>query len=87
MWGFSGLFTGLARHGPVERATPESTVESLHGKLAPFPLPGLDSAMFTTFRGGQSGGWQVTSITRVKGETLPKVAALPQVRQAKALKF
>ncbi|WP_420969053.1 chlorite dismutase family protein [Bradyrhizobium sp. B120] len=32
--------------------------------------------MFTTFRGGQSGGWQVTSITRVKGETLPKVAAL-----------
>ncbi|MEN3350934.1 MAG: hypothetical protein V7632_4569 [Bradyrhizobium sp.] len=32
--------------------------------------------MFTTFRGGQSGGWRVTSIARVKGETLPKVAAL-----------
>jgi len=32
--------------------------------------------MFTTFRGGQSGGWTVTSIARVKGETLPKVAAL-----------
>jgi len=32
--------------------------------------------MFTTFRGGQSGGWKVTSITRVKGETLPKVEAL-----------
>lgn len=32
--------------------------------------------MFTTFRGGQSGGWKVTSIARVKGETLPKVAAL-----------
>lgn len=32
--------------------------------------------MFTTFRGGQSGGWRVTSITRVTGETLPKVAAL-----------
>ncbi|KWV53240.1 chlorite dismutase [Bradyrhizobium macuxiense] len=32
--------------------------------------------MFTTFRGGQSGGWKVASIARVKGETLPKVAAL-----------
>jgi chlorite dismutase len=32
--------------------------------------------MFTTFRGGQGGGWKVTAITRVKGETLPKVAAL-----------
>ncbi|QOZ23595.1 Chlorite dismutase [Bradyrhizobium ivorense] len=32
--------------------------------------------MFTTFRGGQSGGWKVTSIARIKGETLPKVAAL-----------
>ncbi len=32
--------------------------------------------MFTTFRGGQSGSWRVTSIARVKGETLPRVAAL-----------
>jgi chlorite dismutase len=32
--------------------------------------------MFTTFRGGQSGGWRVTSIARVKGETLPHVPAL-----------
>ena len=32
--------------------------------------------MFTTFRGGQSGGWKVESIARVKGETLPKVAAV-----------
>jgi chlorite dismutase len=32
--------------------------------------------MFTTFRGGQSGGWRVTSMARVKGETLPRVAAL-----------
>ncbi|MCA6122473.1 chlorite dismutase family protein [Bradyrhizobium sp. WSM 1704] len=32
--------------------------------------------MFTTFRGGQSGGWKVISIARVKGETLPRVAAL-----------
>ncbi|WP_454624827.1 chlorite dismutase family protein [Bradyrhizobium cenepequi] len=32
--------------------------------------------MFTTFRGGQSGGWRVTSISKVKGETLPRVPAL-----------
>ena len=32
--------------------------------------------MFTTFRGGQSGGWRVTSIARVKGETLARVPAL-----------
>jgi chlorite dismutase len=32
--------------------------------------------MFTTFRGGQSGGWRVASIARVKGESLPHVAAL-----------
>lgn len=32
--------------------------------------------MFTTFRGGQSGGWRVTSISKVKGETLPRVAAV-----------
>ncbi|MBR0753032.1 chlorite dismutase family protein [Bradyrhizobium jicamae] len=32
--------------------------------------------MFTTFRGGQSGGWRVTSVAKVKGEALPKVAAL-----------
>jgi chlorite dismutase len=32
--------------------------------------------MFTTFRGGQSGGWRVSSMARVKGESLPRVAAL-----------
>ena len=32
--------------------------------------------MFTTFRGGQSGNWLVTSIARVKGETLARVPAL-----------
>ncbi|MCA1458619.1 chlorite dismutase family protein [Bradyrhizobium sp. BRP22] len=32
--------------------------------------------MFTTFRGGQSGGWRITSISKVKGETLPRVPAL-----------
>src|ERR1700688_4279755 len=35
--------------------------------------------MFTTFRGGQSGGWRITSISRVKGETLPRVPALSVV--------
>ena len=32
--------------------------------------------MFTTFRGGQSGDWRVTSIAAVKGETLAHVPAL-----------
>ena len=32
--------------------------------------------MFTIFRGGQSGSWKVSSILRVKGDTLPRVAAL-----------
>ena len=36
--------------------------------------------MFTTFRGGQSGGWRVTSMARVNGETLPRVAALSVVQ-------
>jgi chlorite dismutase len=36
--------------------------------------------MFTTFRGGQSGGWRVTSIARVKAETLPRVAALSAIQ-------
>ncbi|MFL6792180.1 MAG: chlorite dismutase family protein [Bradyrhizobium sp.] len=40
--------------------------------------------MFTTFRGGQSGGWRVTSIARVAGETLPSVPAL-SVIQSKAI--
>jgi chlorite dismutase len=35
--------------------------------------------MFTTFRGGQSGAWRVTSTTRVKGEALPRVPALSVV--------
>jgi chlorite dismutase len=36
--------------------------------------------MFTTFRGGQSGSWRVTSVARVKGETLPRVAALSVIQ-------
>ena len=42
--------------------------------------------MFTTFRGGQTGGWQVTSLSPVKGDALPPVRALSIVhRQAIAL--
>jgi chlorite dismutase len=36
--------------------------------------------MFTTFRGGQSGGWRVTAIARVAGETLPSVPALSVIQ-------
>jgi chlorite dismutase len=36
--------------------------------------------MFTTFRGGQSGAWRITSISRVKGEALPRVPALSVVQ-------
>ncbi|MGY8679831.1 chlorite dismutase family protein [Bradyrhizobium sp. UFLA05-153] len=32
--------------------------------------------MFRTFRGGQSGGWRVTSIAPVKGDPLPFMPAL-----------
>jgi chlorite dismutase len=35
--------------------------------------------MFTTFRGGQSGAWRITSISRVKGDPLPHVPALSVV--------
>jgi chlorite dismutase len=32
--------------------------------------------MFTTFRGGQTGGWQITALAAVSGETLTPVASL-----------
>ena len=32
--------------------------------------------MFRTFRGGQSGGWRITSIVPVTGEPLPSMPAL-----------
>ena len=32
--------------------------------------------MFTTFRGGNSGGWQILSLAGVKGEALPQAACL-----------
>jgi chlorite dismutase len=38
--------------------------------------------MFTTFRGGQSGAWRVSSFSPVKGETLAPVAALSVVHSA-----
>jgi chlorite dismutase len=38
--------------------------------------------MFTTFRGGQSGGWKVTSLARVKREALARVASLSVIRSA-----
>jgi chlorite dismutase len=38
--------------------------------------------MFTTFRGGQSGGWRVTSLDPVKGETLATVRSLSIIKAA-----
>jgi Chlorite dismutase len=38
--------------------------------------------MFTTFRGGQSGGWRVTSLGPVKGETLAPVRSLSVINAA-----
>jgi chlorite dismutase len=38
--------------------------------------------MFTTFRGGQSGGWRVTLLSPVKGEPLASVPALTITQSA-----
>ena len=38
--------------------------------------------MFTTFRGGQSGAWRVTSLAPVKGEPLAAVRSLSVVHAA-----
>jgi Chlorite dismutase len=38
--------------------------------------------MFMTFRGGQSGGWQITSLLPVKGESLAPVRSLSIVSSA-----
>src|SRR5262249_46324046 len=38
--------------------------------------PSLDTPMFTTFRGGQSGAWRITLNSAVKGEGLAAVPAL-----------
>src|SRR5258707_1565611 len=47
--------------------------------LDPHPVPRFDATMFTTFRGGQSGGWRITSIAPVTGPSLPPVASLSVV--------
>ncbi len=38
--------------------------------------------MFTTFRGGQTGAWRVTSLSPVKGEALAPVPSLSMVHAA-----
>ena len=38
--------------------------------------------MFTTFRGGQSGGWKITALGEVKGQPLAPVPALSVMRSA-----
>jgi chlorite dismutase len=38
--------------------------------------------MFTTFRGGNSGAWQVTSLSPVKGESLPLAPCLSIIHAA-----
>jgi chlorite dismutase len=38
--------------------------------------------MFTTFRGGQSGAWKITSLGEVKGQPLAPAPALSVVRSA-----
>ncbi len=38
--------------------------------------------MFTIFRGGQSGGWRVTSLLPITGESLPSVPALSVVKNS-----
>jgi len=45
-------------------------------------VPSLDTAMFTTFRGGQSGAWRVTLNSAVKGEALAAVPALAITQNA-----
>src|SRR5512139_2319251 len=47
--------------------------------LEPRRVPRFDRTMFTTFRGGQSGGWRVTSISPVRGDPLPFMPALSVV--------
>jgi chlorite dismutase len=45
-------------------------------------VPRLDTTMFTTFRGGQSGAWRVTLNSAVKGEALAAVPALAITQSA-----
>jgi len=50
--------------------------------IAASQVPRLDTAMFTTFRGGQSGAWRVTLNSAVKGEALAAVPALAITQNA-----
>jgi Chlorite dismutase len=47
--------------------------------LEPGQVPRFHDTMFTTFRGGHSGGWRVTSISPVTGDPLPIMPALSVV--------
>src|SRR4051794_36820642 len=47
--------------------------------LESLPVPRFSSAMFTIFRGGQSGAWRVTRLTPVKGTGLMRTPALSSV--------
>ena len=50
--------------------------------LESLPVPRFSSAMFTIFRGGQSGAWRVTKFAPVKGATLVRTPALSTVTSA-----
>src|SRR2546430_6624740 len=52
--------------------------------IAASRVPRLDTAMFTTFRGGQSGTWRVTLNSAVRGEGLAAVPALA-ITQSEAI--
>jgi chlorite dismutase len=52
--------------------------------IAASRVPRLDTAMFTTFRGGQSGAWRITLNTAVRGEGLAAVPALA-ITQSEAI--
>ena len=43
------------------------------------PVPRFHAAMFTVFRGGQSGAWRVTRVAPVKGAGLARTPALSVV--------
>jgi hypothetical protein len=50
--------------------------------IAAPPVPRLDTVMFTTFRGGQSGAWRITLNSAVRGEGLAAVPALTITQSA-----
>src|SRR3954471_22808373 len=58
------------------------TAEEDGKSLAPRPVPRFHRPMFTTFRGGQSGAWQVVSQAAVKGGGLLRTPALSIVHSS-----